>query len=44
LQAATEDQVARAATHAFSTSFAVAALIALLALIPAALTRGRFEL
>ena len=34
------DEVHRAATHAFSTSFLVAAALALLALIPIVLTRG----
>ncbi len=44
LQAKVESQVARAATHAFSTSFLVAAILALLALVPAVLGRGRLEL
>ena len=40
LQADLTDEVRRAATHAFSTSFLVAAALALLALLPIALTRG----
>ena len=40
LQADLTDEVHRAATHAFSTSFLVAAALALLALIPIALTGG----
>ena len=44
LRVATEGQIARAATHAFSTSFVVAAVLALMALLPATLARGRMEL
>ncbi len=40
LQTDLTDEVHRAATHAFSTSFLVAAALALLALIPIALTGG----
>ena len=40
LQADLTDEVHRAATHAFSTSFLVAAALALLALIPIAFTGG----
>ena len=40
LQTDLTDEVRRAATHAFSTSFLVAAALALLALLPIALTRG----
>jgi hypothetical protein len=39
-----EDQLARAATDAFSTSFLVAAGLALLSLVPVALGRGPVEL
>lgn len=38
------DEVDRAATHAFSASFLIAAAFALAALVPLALTRGRVEL
>jgi MFS family permease len=39
-----QDQIDRGATHAFSTSFLIAALLALLALVPVLSSRGRFEL
>ncbi len=39
LQAAMNDQLERAATHAFQRAFLVGGLLALLALIPAALLR-----
>lgn len=42
LESAIQDQIDRAVTHAFSRSFAVAALLALAAAIP--LLRGRPEL
>ncbi len=38
-----QDQLKRAATHAFSSSFLIAALFGLLALFPIGLTR-RFDL
>jgi hypothetical protein len=44
LRTTIEDEIDRAATHAFSRSFLVAALFALAALIPIALSRRRIEL
>jgi predicted MFS family arabinose efflux permease len=44
LQRAVEEQIARATTHSFSTSFLAASSLALLALVPAAIGRGRMEL
>jgi hypothetical protein len=44
LRTAIEDEVDRAATHAFSASFLLAAAFALAALIPIALARRRVEL
>ena len=39
-----QDQLDRGATHAFSPSFGLAALLGLLALIPIGLSRGGVEL
>jgi MFS family permease len=39
-----EDQIDRGATHAFSTSFLLAGVLALLALVPIVLRRGKLEL
>ena len=39
-----EDEIDRAATHAFSASFLIAAAFALAALIPIAFARRRIEL
>jgi hypothetical protein len=44
LRTTLEDELDRAATHAFSDSFLIAAAFALAALIPVALARGRVEL
>jgi MFS family permease len=44
LRASIEDEVDRAATHAFSDSFLIATAFALAALIPIALSRRRIEL
>jgi hypothetical protein len=44
LRAQVEDEVDRAATHAFSSSFLLAAAFALAALVPIALARGRIGL
>jgi hypothetical protein len=42
LEASIQDQIERAVTHAFSNSFLVASLLALLAALP--LIRGKVEL
>ena len=44
LRTAIEDEVDRAATHAFSASFEIAAAFALAALIPIAVARRRIQL
>jgi predicted MFS family arabinose efflux permease len=44
LRTTLEDELDRAATHAFSDSFLIAAAFALAALVPVALARGRVEL
>jgi hypothetical protein len=44
LRVALEDQIDRGATHAFSTSFLLAAVLALLALVPILTRRGELEL
>jgi MFS family permease len=44
LEATLEDQLDRAATHAFSASFLLAAAFALAALVPIAVARGRIPL